>query len=208
MKTVRLVLGVLLATSLALPAFAQQKPSSRMYKCVDEAGKVYYSDSPKEDCNKGTEMNRQGVVVRKPGEKAVTVVKPQDGSKNAELATGKRRDRALMATYLTEADIDAARDRSLDMPLQSLKAAEAKLEKVNGELFELKKQADALASKQKALTPDLIEEVHAKQKQVAALGAEIAQKKAAVESTRARYESDKQRFRELKGQSPSATAKN
>ena len=208
MKTVPLVLGVLLATSLALPAFAQQKPGSRMFKCVDEAGKVYYSDSPKEDCTKGTEMNRHGVVVRKPGEKVVTVVKPKDGSKSAELATGERRDRALMATYMTEADIDAARDRSVEMPMQSLKGSEAKLEKVNSELFDLKKQADALAAKQKALTPDLIEEVQAKQKQVAALDAEIAQKKAAVEGTRARYESDKQRFRELKGRAPGATAKN
>lgn len=209
MKTVRLVLGVLLAASVALPAFAQQKqPSSRMYKCVDEAGKVFYSDSPKDDCNKGTEMNRHGVVVRKPGEKAVAVAKPKDGSKNAELASSERRDRALMATYMTEADIDAARDRSLEMPSQALKSSEAKLEKVNAELFELKKQADALAAKQKALTPDLIEEVQVKQKQVAGLDAEIAQKKAAIEGTRARYESDKQRFRELKGQAPGATAKN
>ena len=209
MKAVRLALGAVLAISLAMPAFAQQKQSgSRMYKCVDDAGKVYYSDSPKEDCSKGTEMNRHGVVVRKPGEKTGPVVKPKEDLKKPELATGERRDRALMATYTTEADIDAARDRTLEMPLQALKTAETRLEKVNGELFELKKQADALAAKQKPLPPDLIEEVQLKHKAVTALDAEIVQKKAGADNIRARYESDKQRFRELKGQAPGATAKN
>ena len=114
-----------------------------------------------------------------------------------------------MATYTTEADIDAARDRSLMIPLQSVKAAETKLEKVNNDLLELKKQADALASQKKTLPPDLLEEVRIKQGQIAALDSELAQKKATAEGIRARYESDKQRFRELKGQATGATtAKN
>ncbi len=43
---------------------------------------------------------------------------------------------------------------------------------------------------------------------MATLESERAQKKAAAEGIRVRYESDKQRFRELKGQAPDATAKN
>lgn len=207
MKTVRIVLGVLLAASLALPVFAQQKqPSTRMYKCVDEAGKVYYSDSPRADCNKGVEMNRQGVVLKKPGDKAAAAAKAaKDDPKKIVPASSERRDRALMATYMTEEDIDAARDRSLMIPLQSVKASEAKLEKVNTDLLDLKQQADDLAAKQKALPPDLLEEVHAKQGQITALETELAQKKANAESIRVRYEADKQRYRELKGPTLSAT---
>lgn len=206
MKMVRIALGVLIAASLALPAFAQQKqPSSRMYKCVDEAGKVYYSDSPKADCNKGSVLNRQGVVVKKPGDKPAASAKTaKDGSKTPRLASAERRDRALMATYMAEEDIDAARDRSLVIPMQGIKATEAKLEKTNNDLFGLKKQADTLASQQKPLPPDLIEDVQARQKQVAALEAELAKKKVHAETIRARYESDKLRFRELKGATASA----
>lgn len=204
MKTVRIVLGVLLAAALALPAFAQQKqPSSRMYKCVDEAGKVYYSDSPRTDCNKDLVMNRQGVVLKKPGDKSAAV--PKTDPKKAVPASSERRDRALVATYMTEEDIDAARDRSLVIPLQSVKASEAKLEKVNNDLLELKKQADDLAAKQKTLPPDLLDDVHGKQGQISVLETELAQKKAHAESIRVRYESDKLRYRELKGPTLSAT---
>lgn len=199
MKTFRIVLGVLLAASLAMPAFAQQKkPSSRMYKCVDEAGKVHYSDGRDTDCNKGSELNRHGVVVKKPGDKPALPSNARNDSKKVELATGERRDRALMATYVTEADIDVARDRSLAIPLQSVKGIEGKLEKANNELLDLKKHADTLASQQKPLPPDLIEDVQIKQKQVAVLETELVQKKANAEAIRARFESDKQRYRELK----------
>lgn len=199
MKTFRIVLGVLLAASLAMPAFAQQKkPSSRMYKCVDEAGKVHYSDGRDTDCNKGSELNRHGVVVKKPGDKPALPSNARNDSKKVELATGERRDRALMATYVTEADIDAARDRSLAIPLQSVKGIEAKLEKASNELLDLKKQADTLASQQKPLPPDLIEDVQIKQKQVAVLETELVQKKTHAEAIRARFESDRQRYRELK----------
>lgn len=199
MKTVRILLAVLVAASLALPAYAQKKPSSRMYKCVDEAGKVFYSDSPDTECNKSSELNRQGVVLKKPGDKLATQPKlAKDDSKRVEVATAERRDRALMATYMTEQDIDAARDRSLAIPLQAIKGLEGKLEKVNNDLFELKKHADTLASQQKPLPPDLIEDVQIKQKQVGVLETELAQKKTSVEAIRGRYESDKQRYRELK----------
>lgn len=199
MKTFRIVLGVLLAASLAMPAFAQQKkPSSRMYKCVDEAGKVHYSDGPDAYCTKGSELNRHGVVVKKPGDKPALPSNARNDSKKVELATGERRDRALMATYVTEADIDAARDRSLAIPLQSVKGIEGKLEKATNELLDLKKHADTLASQQKPLPPDLIEDVQIKQKQVAVLETELVQKKTHAEAIRARFESDRQRYRELK----------
>ncbi|HWA13892.1 MAG TPA: DUF4124 domain-containing protein [Burkholderiales bacterium] len=194
----------ILVTLLAVPALAQTKSAQRMYKCVDEKGKVFYSDSPSTDCNKGTEMTRHGVVVRKP-EKVVAT--PAKVEKKSAPASAERRDRALMATYTREEEIDAARDRSLEMPNQALKASEARLQKTNQELFSLKKQADSLASQQKPLPADLIEDVNARQKQVAALETEVAQKKAQAEAIRARYESDKLRFRELKGAS-AATAKN
>jgi hypothetical protein len=205
MKNARILVGVMVAL-LAFPALAQKKSASsvRMYKCVDDAGKVYYSDSPRADCVKGSEMNRQGVVVVKPGEKgAKTPLKP---GKAPEVPPGQRRDRALLATYMAEEEIDAARDRSLQMPLQGIKAVEGKIDKVGTELFDLKKQADAIAAKQKPLPPDLLEDVQAKQKQQAVLEADLAKKKAEVDSITARYEADKIRYRELKGITPAATA--
>jgi hypothetical protein len=196
-------LACLIAAALALPAQAQQE-KARMYKCVDSAGKVYYSDKMNPDCGQSSELNRQGVVmpkkqVAKPGQpsKAEPAAATPKNSKEQE-----RRDRALMATYTTEEEIDAARDRSLAIPAQGTKSVESKLDKVNRQLTELKKQADALATQKKPLPPHLLEDVNAGQKEISALEADLAQRKAQSDAIRAKYEADKQRFRELKGANP------
>ncbi len=194
------VLTCLMAAVLALPAQAEQ--GAHMYKCIDAAGKVYYSDKLNPDCGQGSELNRQGVVVPK---KQVT--KPVQPSGPDSVATPKsskeqeRRDSALMATYITEEEIDAARDRSLAIPAQGIKAVELKVDKANKQLGELKKQADALAAQKKPLPAHLLEDVSASQKEISGLEADLAQRKAQSDSIRAKYESDKQRFRELKGTS-------
>ena len=191
-----IVLACLIAAALCLPAQAQ----NRMYKCVDAAGKAYYSDKLNPDCGQGKELNKQGVEMKKkevtkPGVPAKG--DPAEPSKTAK--EQERRDRALMATYTSEEEIDAARDRSLAIPAQGTKTVEAKLDKVNQQLTELKKQADALAAQKKPLPAHLLDDVSASQKEIAALEADRAQRKVQSDSIRARYEADKLRFRQLKG---------
>lgn len=195
------VLTCLIAAALALPVHAQQA-GVRMYKCVDAAGKVYYSDKVNPDCGQGVEMNRQGVVMKKkeiakPGQSPNEVVAAVKSTREQE-----RRDRALMATYTSEEEIDAARERSLSLPVQGTKAIESKLDKVNRQLTELKKQADVLATQKKKLPAHLLEDVNVSQKEVSALEADLAQRKAQSDSIRAKFEADKLRFRELKGVAP------
>jgi Domain of unknown function (DUF4124) len=194
------VLTCLMAAVLAPSAQAEQ--GTHMYKCIDTAGKVYYSDKLNPDCGQGSELNHQGVVMPKK-----QVAKPVQPSGPDSAATPKsskeqeRRDSALMATYTTEEEIDAARDRSLAIPAQGVKTVESRLDKANKQLSELKKQADALGAQKKPLPPHLLEDVSASQKDISVLEADLAQRKAQSDSIRVRYESDKQRFRELKGAS-------
>ncbi len=191
------VLTCLIAAALALPVQAQQA-GVRMYKCVDAAGKVYYSDKVNPDCGQSVEMNRQGVVMKKkeiakPGQSPNEAVAAVKSTREQE-----RRDRALMATYTSEEEIDAARERSLSLPMQGTKAIESRLDKVNQQLTALKKQADVLATQKKKLPAHLLEDVNVTQMQVSGLEAELAQRKAQSDAVRARFEADKQRFRELK----------
>ena len=74
---------------------------------------------------------------------------------------------------------------------------ESKLEKTNQQLTELKNQADALAAQRKTLPANLLEDVKASQKQISALESDLAQRKIQTDSIRAKFESDKRRFREL-----------
>ncbi|HVY08331.1 MAG TPA: DUF4124 domain-containing protein [Burkholderiales bacterium] len=203
-----LVLASLMAAALCASAHAEGK--IRMYKCVDGTGKVYYSDKMNPDCGQSSEMNRQGVVMKKETPKSAGASAQQPAQANAPTAPRnaqdqERRDRALMATYTSEEEIDAARDRSLAIPAQGIKTSEGKLEKSNQRLTELKKQADGLAAQKKTLPPVLLEEVGSTQKEIAALEADLVQRNKQSEAIRAKYESDKARFRELKGVSTQAT---
>jgi uncharacterized protein DUF4124 len=199
------VLACLFAAVSALPVQAQDK-GARMYKCVDAAGKVYYSDKINPDCSQGTELNRQGVVIKKkdpaksgqPAKNEPAKSEPTAASAKAAMEQ-ERRDRALMATYTTEQEIDAARDRSLTIPAQGTKTIEMKLEKANKQLSELKSQADTLATQKKPLPAHLLEDVSASQKEIAGLEADLAQRKSQSDAISARFEADKRRFRELKG---------
>ena len=201
-----IVLACLTAAALSLPAQAQ----TRTYKCVDGAGKVYYSDKLNPDCGQGAELNKQGVVMQKKevAAKPGSTVKADPTADLPKTAKEQeRRDRALMATYTNEEEIDAARDRSLAIPAQGTKTSEAKLEKVNLRLTDLKKQADTLAAQQKQLPPHLLEDVAAAQKDVGVLEADLAQRKIQSDGIRAKFEADKQRFRELKGAAAAQAAK-
>lgn len=203
MKLICSLVSLTIAATLAVPALAQPKPKPRpvMYKCVDSRGKIYYSDQYTPECGQTQEMNRQGRILRK-----AETTKPGPASKPGAGGTGKakessesqRRDRALTATYTSEEEIDLARDRSLAIPLQAVKTSESKLGKADQQLLDLKSQADRLAGQQKAIPPQLLEEIDAKQKAVSALEAEVRQKKTYADSVRARYEADKLRYRELK----------
>ena len=197
------VLACLIAAALAVPAQAEQA-NFRMYKCIDTAGKVYYSDKINPDCGQGSELNRQGMVmmkkeVAKPAlaSKADPVAAPAKSSKELD-----RRDRALMATYTTVEEIDAARDRSLAIPAEGIKTIESKLDKASRQLTELKKHTDTLATQKKPLPANVVEEINAGQRQVSGLEADLAQRNSQSDSIRARFEADKQRFRELKGADP------
>ena len=201
-----IVLTCLIAAALAVSAQAQQG-NARVYKCIDTAGKVYYSDKMNPDCGQASELNSQGVVMPKKKE----VAKPGQPSKaDPAQATPKeskeqeRRERALMATYTTEEEIDAARDRSLAIPEQGIKTIESKLGKANQQLTELKKQADALAAQKKTLPAQLLEDVNVIQKKISELEADLMQRKAQSDAIRAKFESDKKRFRELKGAGPAS----
>jgi hypothetical protein len=206
MRVIRTLVSLTIAAALAGPAMAQQKPkpgASRpvMYKCVDDRGKIYYSDKFTPECGQIEEMNRQGRVVKKhetvkPAVAAKPAEEEQRGRK--ELAERQRRDRALIATYTSEEEIDLARDRSLAIPLQAIKTAENRLAKANSQLFDLKSEANRLAGQEKAIPPYLLEEIDVKLKEIPELEDEFQEKKSYAESVRAKYEADKLRYRELK----------
>lgn len=206
MTLLRILIGALVVSLLAGPAWAQQqrprKPGATvtMHKCVDANGKVYYSDKLTPDCERSSELSRHGVTVApKAGAGGASPGTQKPGAApTARALADERRDKALVATYTTEQEIDLARDRNLQMPLQAVKVAETRLGKLDKELEGLRKQAEGFTSKKEPVPAHLGEEIKRKQAAQSALQSELAQKNAQADQIRAKFEADKQRFRELK----------
>lgn len=214
MTVLRIFVSVVLVSALAGQAWGQQqkprKPAGKpgaavtMQKCIDADGKVYYSDKYIPDCERSSELSRQGITVApKPatGTAAQGAQKP-GAAPTAQSLAQERRDKALVAPYTSEQEIEMARDRNLQSPLQAVKVTETRLGKLDKELEGLQKQADGFTSKKKPVPAHLTEEINSKRSVQSALQSELAQKNTQAEQIRARFEADKLRFRELRGQRP------
>lgn len=194
-----LLVAAALAVTAHVPAWGQAKAQSnvRMFKCKDAHGRMYYSDKPGAECAQGgvLELNRQGVAVKRP---AMDQGKTKTDSKtDKQRLLQERRDKALLATYSSEAQIDEAKQRSLQVPTQAAKTAEKRYNTAQKDLYALKQQAEKYAGQKKPIPPQLIEEVRAKEQETRKLESDVAARKAQIAEISQRFEADKQRFREL-----------
>jgi len=191
--------------AFALAALLAHSGGARaaLYKWVDDKGVVHYSDSvPPEAVNKGNvELNKQGVQVKKT-EPAPTPEQLQAKALEAErqriLAKQQeevaRRDRALLSSYTSENEIDLARARAMqtiDNVTQSAQAYVALLNKrKEGVLARKAAAGDApptgLERELEMLTGEIERQTDL-----------LVQKKREAATVTAKYDADRQRWREL-----------
>jgi hypothetical protein len=198
--------------------FAPGSTRAATYKWVDDQGVVHYTDKvPPEAVNKGNvELNKQGVPIRKT-EPAPTPeqrrAKAQEDERQKQQAKQQdeiaRRDRALLSSYTSEGEIDLARNRTLRTINDVVQSAQAYNEQLN-------KRKAAIEAKKMAEFPDKpappalereLENIDAERARQVDL---IALKKRETAAINARYDTDKQRWRELiarKGGEPAMAAR-
>jgi hypothetical protein len=175
---------VLLAAITALPLAA----AAQSYRCVGTDGKKYYGQSVPPQCagQPIEELNAQGLVVRKidaqatADERAKKQAEEADRKKREALSKEEgRRDRALLATYTSEKDIEDARGRALAGNREQVTESEAKI-------AALKKRRSAPGENTSSIDIDL-----------KAQEGLLAAKKKEADTINARYDDDKKRFAEL-----------
>ena len=197
----------------ALPAVA-----AGMYKWTDDQGIVHYSDQmPVDAVNKGgTVFDKQGRQIKKIDP---TLTPAQIKAKEAEderlrqLAKTQeeklRRDIALTHSYTSEEEIDFARSRALLAIESQLKAAETYIADLTKRQQELKR--DKLAYGTKPVPGTLDTELTGIDEELARQDKVLAQRRAEIAAINAKYESDKQRWREIRadqGKPPAPAAAN
>src|SRR5258706_11938793 len=195
MPWVALAAGALIAIPLAVNA--------QSFRCVGKDGKKYYGQTIPNQCigQPVEQLDKQGIVVRRienqsPEDKAIK--KAEDKKKGEEAATKKeedRRNRALLATYSSEKDIEEARARALTDNEQAVKDVTRRIE-------EIKKRQVALAGemefyKKNPAPAKLQNDVKSAQVDLDSQQNLLEGKKKEVDSINARYDEDKRRFAAL-----------
>lgn len=201
---------------LAVFAFACAGPASaqRMYKCVDDKGRVYYTQVPPREClgKESQELSRQGNVVKRhegvltPEQQAAREAERKRALEDEQLAREERRkNQALLNTYSSEKDIEEARARALKQAEQAIKDTEKKITEgeKRGKLLDSEKEFYA----KKTLPAKLQEDIKNNEIEIRNQTVLLDAKKKEISTINAKYDEDKRRYLELtKGKPGQGTA--
>lgn len=198
-----------LGSALLVCLFATLSPlawAGSTFCCSDDRGRNICSDVLPEQCygRAYREINDRGVTIRRVDAPLTAEQRAQKeaAAKKAKEEEQKRMEqervnRALLATYPTEADLDYARDRAVSDVERSMKESQAKYDEA---LKRRKKLGDeAEFYKKKGLPPELQAQIRENDKDLKEQLLAAENKKKEMESVKAKYAQEKVRYRELTG---------
>ena len=202
MKAIRI--AAFSCAALALVCSGQVSAQTRMYKCVDGKGKVYYTQTPPNEClgRETEELSRQGRVTKR-SEAALTAeqkaAQEEERKKQVELEAAareeKRKNLALLNTYPTEKDLEEARSRSLKDNEVAIKETEKRLAGAEKRKKELDTEKEFFVKK--PIPPQLQQELRNNETELKNQRELLEAQKKQVASINAKYDEDKRRFLEL-----------
>jgi len=184
--------------------FAGTAAAAGTYKWTDEQGVVHYSDkAPAEPPAKGaTVLDKQGRQVRKidpPLTPEQIKAKSDEEERARALAKAKdeqaRKDRALMQSYTSESEIDIARNRAISTLESQIKSAEIFSADLARRQKNIAKQKASYGSK--PIPIELERESTAVDNELSHQTILIRQKQEELTLVTAKYDTIKQRWREI-----------
>lgn len=203
---------VFLALTLALFAVPA---AARIYCCNDDRGRRICGDILPAKCQTRAynEFNTQGVL-KKAYEAPLTP--EQRVQREADLAHKKaeeheaaelaRRDKAMMASYSSVADIDSKHSRTVASARAEIKAAEEGLEGAHARLEKLQKNAERYNAEKKQVPEILRANLRDSQTDILARQAALEAKRKDLVKIENDYERDRRRYIELTGKNQGAAA--
>lgn len=189
-------------------------PQGRVtYCCTDSSGKQVCSDVLPQQCygRAYREINAQGVTTKRID---APLTAEQRAIQDAEAKRAKeeelkrlerdRKNRALLATYATEKDIDYVRDRKLADIEKTITAMKEK----QAELAKRKQQLDSEAEfyRKKTMPAQLQAQMRDNDAEMKAQQTAIEGKQQEIEQVKARYDDEKLRYRELTNRKAAGSA--
>ncbi len=199
----------LLVSTAALFAAFSFNAEAKLYKWVDESGTTHYGETiPPEYAGRDTQKLEKGRVTDREDnfDSAKQNAAKKETAEDKAALTARRRDEALLNSYTTEKEIDLARDRNLLQVEARINSYTTLLKSAQATLDDLHKESESFTQKGRKIPQSLTDDIAESEARVAKLQKDLSANQKESDAVKARYEADKQRFRELKGQAP-ATAK-
>ncbi|WP_288843569.1 DUF4124 domain-containing protein [uncultured Deefgea sp.] len=174
-----------------------------LYRWVDEAGKVQYSDKPPVGQSKSLMELDKSARVRKGNEAILTPEEKRDlaEKKRAEQEL-QRADKALLQSFSKPEEVDLLRDRQIaavDAGMQTYILRRTTLQK---RLEAQQSQLDKLNNKQLAISAELLADVAVTKKELADIDKAIATQQRAVIAIKEKSDMQKKRLIELRNIQP------
>lgn len=201
-----LALALLVAASPAVLAATKSASGEAVYRCRDAKGQSHFGQAIPEKClDQDVEvLDSSGRVVRViPGRRSLEQVAQQKAAEEAAKASAQR-DRTLLATYISVADIERLRDQRLELLEQQNRVTRqyiANLREREARLLNDVQRFRPYSDSPKAQpVPDhLAEEIVNTVNGLQVYEQELAKNTTEQERLRTEFASDIARFKELKG---------
>jgi hypothetical protein len=192
--------------------WAQTKPPSGIYTCVDDKGRRYTADRPIVEC-----AGREQQVLNQDGSLRAVLPPTLTADERAEFeareraaaearaaqADAVRRDRNLTARYPNQASHDRAREAALDSVRLAMKATELRLRELTVERKPLREEAEFYQGK--ALPPKLKAALDANEASAEALRSAGANQAAELARINKLYDAELERLRKLWAGTPAGS---
>lgn len=201
---------ILLVTGgIALAAQSNKGSDKPLYKWVDEKGVVHYGDSvpPQYAKQERRVLNTQGVEVGRLEREKTDAERAADAARNRVTANARQRDQILLTSYVSVDQIEEVRDQRLDLIEGQVRVTAQYLDTLQGRLKNLQTQAhffrpystnDTAGPMPDQLAEDLVRTV----KEIRQHERNLAGKRAEQEALREQFQSDIDRYLELKTPRP------
>jgi hypothetical protein len=194
---------VLCAAALALPPLAADAQDT--FRCTDRNGKKHYGNTIPPQCqNRAVEqLNSQGMVVKRIDPEATEREKAAAEKNKVEREKleainreTQRRDRALLATYTSEKDIEDQRARALDDHKKAVTDQETRVTDLKKKRASYDKEMEFYQDKKGGtkLPPKLQEEIRQAEFDLKVQQDSLEVKKKEVDNINAKYDDDKKRY--------------
>jgi hypothetical protein len=198
------------ALALLAPLAASAQPKEQYtYRCTGSDGKKYYGQTVPQAClGRPMELiNKQGLVVKRidpEGEEKARLAREAEAERKRELDAARqdalRRNRALLATYTSEKEIEEARNRDLRYHQKGIEEVERRIADLKKRQVQFEKELALFNDASKGSPPPrLKEEVSNAEIDLKAQQGLLEAKKKEAASINARYDEDKRRYQEATG---------